>query len=324
MDGYVYAQPLYLPNVNIQGQGTHNVVFVCTEHNTVYALDADSARAPGGVLWQVSLGPSAVTTIIGVFTNRNFGTRYNGDAYTDIVPEVGITGTPVIDTNSGTLYVDSFTGVVGANVTNYFHTLHALNITTGTEQPYSPVVINVSVPGVGMDSVQGVVSFNAKQENQRPALTLAGGKLYVAYSSYSDTDPYHGWIIGFNPANLLILTNYVFNTTPNSTVDEFGPFAGEGGIWMSGDGLAVDDQTNIYVNVANGSFDATNGSGNTDYGDSMLRLTTTNGCWRWRIILRPITRPTWSSNDKDLGSGGIMLLPDQPGATPHEMVGGGK
>ncbi len=323
VDGYVYAEPLYLPNVNIHGRGVHNVVFIATEHNTVYAFDADDAGASGGLLWKTNLGPSAVTTVPGVFTNRNFGTRYNGDAYTDIEPEVGITGTPVIDTNSGTLYVDAFTGVVGVNVTNYFHTMHALNITNGAEQPYSPVNITASVPGVGVDSVDGVVTFNAQQENQRPALTLAGGILYVAYAGYADTDPYHGWIIGFNAANLMILTNYVFNVTPNSTTDEFGGNAGEGGIWMGGCGLAVDDQTNIYVNVANGSFNVTNGSGNTEYGDSMLKLATSNGL---SVVdyFTPWNQAEMQELDKDLGSGGIMLLPDQPGAATHEMIGAGK
>ncbi len=128
VDGYVYAEPLYMPQVNIPGRGVHNVVFVATEHNTVYAFDADSPGAAGGLLWQTNLGPSAVTTTA-TFTNANFGSRYNGDAYTDIEPEVGITGTPVIDTNSGTLYLDAFTGVVTVNVTNYFHKMHALDIT---------------------------------------------------------------------------------------------------------------------------------------------------------------------------------------------------
>jgi hypothetical protein len=152
---------------------------------------------------------------------------------------VGITGTPVIDTNSGTLYVDAFTGVVGAT-TNYFHTLHALNITNGTERSFSPVVITASVAGTGVDSTGGKVTFNPKQENQRPALTLAGGIVYVCYAGYADTDPYHGWVIGFNATNLVQLTNYVFCTDPNATTAIFGANAAEAGIWMGGGGLAVD------------------------------------------------------------------------------------
>ncbi len=226
VDGCVYAQPLYVPGVAIPGQGTHNILIIATEHNTVYAFDANVPVTRGGLLWKTNLGPSAVTTIPGPassggYTNKNFGTRYNGNAYTDIMPEVGITGTPVIDTNSGTLYVDAFTGVVGAT-TNYFHTIHALNITNGTERSFSPVVVTASVAGTGVDSAGGRVTFNPEQENQRPALTLAGGIVYVAYAGYADTDPYHGWIIGFNATNLVQLTNYVFCTDPNATTATFG------------------------------------------------------------------------------------------------------
>ena len=216
LDGYVYAEPLYVSGVAIPGQGTHNVVFVATEHDSVYAFDADSnAGTNGGLLWHTNLGISAVSN------NHEFGDRYNGGNYTDVVPEMGITGTPVIDPVSGTLYVDVFSREVAAT-TNYYHRIHALNITNGTEQPYSPVVVAASVPGRGVDSVGGVVTFNAKQQFQRPAMTLAGGKLFVAYGSYADTDPYHGWVIGFNATNLLLLTNYVFNTTPNATIGAFG------------------------------------------------------------------------------------------------------
>ena len=121
------------------------------------------------------------------------------------------------------------------------------------------------------------MTFNPKQENQRPALTLAGGIVYVAYAGYADTDPYHGWIIGFNATNLVQLTNYVFNTTPNSTTAAYGGNAGEGGIWMGGGGLAVDDNTNLFFEVGNGIFNVTNNSGRTEYGDSFMKLSTTNG-----------------------------------------------
>jgi hypothetical protein len=322
VDGCVYAQPLYVPNLNIQGQGKHNVLFIATEHNTVYAFDADSASVPGGLLWKTNLGVSAVTTIPGVFTNKNFGTRYN-NAYADISPEVGITGTPVIDLASGTLYVDAFTGEIGGGVTNYFHRLHALNITNGTEQSFSPVVITASVAGNGVDSVGGRVTFNAKQENQRSALTLAGGIVYVSYAGYGDTDPYHGWIIGFSPTNLAQLTNYVFNTTPNSTMAAFGANAGEAGIWMGGGGLAVDDNTNLFFEVGNGSFNATNNTGGTEYGDCFIRLSTTNGL-AVADYFTPFNQLDLANNDTDLGSGGLSLLPDQPGTFPHELLGAGK
>ena len=323
VDGYVYAQPLYVPNLNIQGRGTHNVFFIATEHNTVYAFDADSAGAAGGLLWKTNLGAAAVTTIPGVFTNKNFGTRYNNNAFTDIEPEVGITGTPVIDTNSGTLYVDAFTGEVGGGVTNYFHRLHALNLTNGTERSFSPVVVTAAVAGTGVDSVGGKVTFNAKQENQRCALTLAGGIVYLAYAGYADTDPYHGWVIGFNATNLVQLTNYVFNTTPNSTIAAYGGNAAEGGIWMGGGGLSVDDNTNLFFEVGNGIFNVTNNSGKTEYGDSFMKLSTTNGL-AVADYFTPWNQFTLQANDTDLGSGGLLILPDQPGSFPHLLVGAGK
>ena len=322
VDGYVYAEPLYLPNVAISGQGTHNVLFIATEHNTVYALDPD---VPGGMLlWKTNLGISAMT-VTSTFTNKDFGTRYNGGAYTDIKPEVGITGTPVIDTNSGTLYVDVFTGERNmlSGLTNYFHRLHALNIADGAERSFSPVLVTASVPGTGVDSSGGKVTFNAKQENQRSALTLAGGIVYVAYAGYADTDPYHGWVIGFNPANLLQLTNYTFNTTPNSTIAAYGANAGEGGIWMAGGGLSVDDDTNLFFEVGNGTFNVTNNSGRTEYGDSFIKLSTTNGL-AVADYFTPWNQFTLQQNDTDLGSGGLLMLPDQSGPYPHLLLGAGK
>ena len=323
VDGYVYTQPLYVPNLNIQGQGTHNVFFIATEHNTVYAFDADSAGTGGGLLWKTNLGASAVTTIPGVYTNKNFGTRYNNGSYLDVQPEVGVTGTPVIDLNNGTLYVDAFTGEISGGVTNYFHRLHALNITNGTEQPYSPVAVTASVPGIGLDSVGGTVSFNAKQEIQRCALTLAGGVVYLCYAGYADTNPYHGWVIGFNATNLVQLTNYIFNVTPNSLTADFDDNAGEGGVWASGGGLSVDNQTNLYFETGNGAFNVTDGSGNTEYGDSFIKLSTTNGL-AVADYFTPYNQNTLQALDQDLGSGGLLLLPDQPGGVTNELVGAGK
>src|SRR5262249_41294460 len=250
----------------IPGQGVKNVVFVATQHNSVYAFDADSnAGASGGLLWQVNLGPSAATP------TSDFGNRFG--SFADIVPEVGITGTPVIDPAAGLLYVDTFTHEGAA----YFHKLHALNITNGVEQPFSPVTVAASISGTGVGSTNGVLSFVGKQHIQRSALTLAGGRLFLAYSSYGDTDPFHGWGIGYNSQNLQALPNYGFNTTPNSTVAAFGAHAGEAGIWMGGGGLAVDGAGNLFFSTGNGSFNALNNSGGTEYGDSILKLSTTSG-----------------------------------------------
>ncbi len=313
VDGDVYAQPLYVSGVAIPGQGTHNVVFVATQHDTVYAFDADSTSGPSsGLLWSTNLGISATTN--GEF----FGTRYNNGQYTDISPEVGITGTPVIDPVAGTIYVDAFTHE-GAN---FFHRIHALNITNGHEQPNSPSVVSASVPGIGVASSGGTLPFNPISL-QRAALTLAGGKLYVCYSGFADTDPYHGWLMGFDAVTLQQLTNCIFVTTPNSTTASFGANAGEGGIWMSGGGLCVDANTNLYLEVANGSFNATAGSGGTEYGDSFLKFSTTNGLTLVDYFT-PFNQAARAGADADLGSGGCILLPPQSGPATNLLVGSGK
>ena len=311
VDGMVYAQPLYVPGVMIPGQGTHNILLIATEHNTVYAFDADVPVTAGGLLWKTNLGTSAVTP------NSDFGNRYG--SYGDLTPEVGITGTPVIDLNSGVIYVDAFTH----EGPSYFHRLHALNITNGTERAGSPVLITASVAGNGVGSVGGRVTFNAKQAIERCALTLANGIVYVCYAGYADTNPYQGWVIGFSTTNLAQLTNYVFNTTPNSTTAKYGADAGEGGIWMSGGGLAVDTNYNLYFETANGIFNVTNGSAGTEYGDCFMKLSTTNGL---AVVdyFTPWNQADLQDQDKDLGSGGPLILPDQPGAYPHELLGAGK
>ena len=313
VDGYVFAQPLVVTNVAIPGFGTHNVVYVATEHDSVYAFDAASVSGPNnGLIWQTSLGTSAVTP------NNDFGNRYG--PYTDVYPEVGITSTPVIDLASGTIYLDAFTH----EGSSYFHRIHALNITNGLEKPFSPVLVTATIAGNGADSSNGMVTFNPKQQLQRSALTLAGGILYVTYAGYADTDPYHGWVIGFSTTNLTQLTNQVFNSTPNSTVGTFGINAGEGGIWMSGCGPAVDAQNNLFLIVGNGSFNA-NLSGGTEYGDSAIRLATTNKL-SVADFFTPYNQATLAANDTDFGSGGQVLLPDSAGSAthPHLLVAAGK
>ncbi len=315
VDEFVVAEPLYVSGLVIPGQGTHNVVFVATENNTVYAFDADSNTGPnGGLLWQTNLGIAAL------FKYHEFGGRYGTNS---VQPASGITGTPVINLANGTLYVNVHTRIANASSTNYYHWIHALNITNGAEQPYSPVAITNSVPGKGVGSSNGVVTFNARQQAQRPGLTLAGGMLYVAYGSYADTDPYHGWIIGLNATNLQASAQYCFNTSPNATVANFGGNAGEAALWMGGNGLCVDSSNNLFFLTGNGSFSAnTNG---IDYGDSFMRLSTTNGL-KVADYFTPYNQAQMSAGDVDLGSGGPLLLPDSVGsaAHPHLAVGAGK
>lgn len=313
VDGYVYAQPLYVSGVVVPGQGIHNLLYVATEHNSVYALEADGKQwFTNGVLWRVNLGPAAITP-----TNA-FGNRYNGGLYTDITNEVGITGTPVIDLQRGTIFVDAFT----REASGYIHRLHALNITNGSEMPNSPMVVTASVPGTAVDNVGGIINFSAIQQIQRSALTLAGGTLYVAYSGYADTDPFHGWILGYDGTSLQIRPGYIFNTTPNATTN-YGAHAAEAGIWMGGGGICVDANTNLFFLTGNGTFTATNESGGTEYGDCIMHLTTTNGLWV-ADYFAPWEQATLAANDTDLGSGALMLVPDLPGTNAHLVVAGGK
>ncbi len=210
IDGHTYAQPLYVPNLAINGQNKRNVIFIATMHNSIYAYDADSLTAP---LWKISLGPSCPVP------DLNFGYRYG--AYHDIQVEIGITSTPVIDTSTNTLYAVAFIKDSG----KYFHKLYAIDITNGQIKYNSPVILKASVNGVGAGSVGGIVNFDSKQQLQRPALVLSKGIVYIAFSGYADTDPYHGWVLGYTCDSLK--QKYVFNTTPDGT---------EGGIWMSGQG----------------------------------------------------------------------------------------
>ncbi len=309
VDGYVFAQPHYVSGLSIPGQGVHNVVFVATEHNSVYAFDADSnAGANGGLLWQVNLGPSAPS-------------QTTPFPFQAIKPEVGITGTPVIDPGSQTLYVDAFT----QNGTNFSHTIHALSLVDGTEKSFSPVLVTATVAGTGAGSTGGVLPFQAVQQLQRSALTLAGGVLYITFAGFTDTantDPYHGWVLGYNASNLQLLGNKVFVSTPNGTTAQFGPIAGRGGVWMGGGGVASDGN-NLFFSTGDGNFNAFPGSHGTEYGDSVIKLSAT-GALSVADYFTPYNQAFFQTNDLDVGSGGDILLPDQPGPFPHLMIAGGK
>jgi uncharacterized repeat protein (TIGR03806 family) len=300
VDGYVYAQPLVMSGVNIPGQGLHDVVYVATEHDSVYAYDADSNTGSNTPLWQVSfINPSAgVTTLAS--SNIDCG---------DLVPEIGITSTPVIDPVSGTIYVEAKTQEMSNNVAYYMHRLHALDITTGAEKFGGPVLIQAAVPGSGSGTDgTGHVPFVGLLQMNRPGLLLNHGVVYLAYASHCDIGAFHGWVIGYN-AQTLTLSN-AFNVTPNGS---------EGGIWQSGCGPAADTNGNIFCLTGNGTFDA------TDYGDSFIKLSTTNGL-ALVSYFTPYNQQDLSDGDLDLDSGGGMLLPDSVGsvAHPHLMVGAGK
>ena len=269
------------------------------------------------MLWHVNLGPAAA------MPNAFFGNRYG--PYHDINPQVGITSTPCDRSGRpNTMYLDSFTNdVVGQNV--YSHHIWALDITTGLQKT-TPTLVAASVEGNAVDNVGGTISFQATQQLQRSALTLLNGTLYVAYAGYADTDPYHGWVLGFN-ASTLQLTS-VLNTTPNHPAPA-DPFQSEeGGIWQAGNGF-TSDGTRLYVMTGNGDFQTSVG----DYGDSFLEITPdsstqpTNKNGHGLSItdyFTPFNEQNLAQNDTDLGSGGTMFLPDQPGPHPHLLIGSGK
>ena len=296
VDGWIHAQPLYVANVSINGS-THNVVYVATEHDSVYAFDADGAQSTP--LWQASfINPGAGITTI---PTGDIGDRLVNQ------PEFGVMATPVIDPVAGTIYVIARTKENGA----YALRLHALDITNGAERPNSPVLVQVTIAGTGIDSVGGQVSYNAFRQNVRPALALSNGVVYFGAASLEDLTPYHGWVFGYDATSLNLVG--VFNTTPNGT---------QGGIWQAGDGIGVDAAGNLYFQTGNGTFDAN--LGGADFGDSIVKLQLSSTGLNVVDSFTPYNQAVLNQQDWDLASGGILLLPDQPGPHVHEMIGGGK
>jgi hypothetical protein len=295
IDGQMYATPLYVPELVMPGLGTHNVIYVATQKNKVYAFDADDPAA-STPLWSVNLGP------YGVSAEQEFGTRYNG-VYRDILPYVGITSTPVIDLESGTLYVVAFRKLASMQ---YEHRLYALDMRTGAEK--SNVKIAGAVPGDSGGSVGGVITFDSRKHLQRVSLLLYGGVVYLAFAGYADTDPYHGWVFGYDATTLAQKT--IFCTTP--TFDPAGasqPDAndGEGGIWMSGQGIAVDENGDFYAVVGNGNFNAQLGGRN--YGNSILRMRPVTTTLAVQTSFTPYNYVALNNADQDLGVSGVILLP---------------
>jgi hypothetical protein len=306
VDGKVYAQPLYVPNVAIPSQGTHNVVYVATEHDSVFAFDADNLQS--APLWQTSFinPPDGITTIA-------IGTSGTVDIVCDSMdPEVGITGTPVIDSTTNTMYVLVRTKEVSGSNTNFVQRLHAIDITTGAEKPNSPSVIQASVPGNGTDNDgNGNVVFDPLVANQRSGLLLLNGTVYMAWASFCDPPAYHGWLMGYDASSLQQVA--VVNTTANGWA---------GGIWNAGDAPAADATGNIYVTTGNGTFDGN--FGGVDYADTILKYSTTGGGLTLADYFTPYNQYFLVAPDLDLGSSGVTLIPDQTSGPTHLLVGGGK
>ena len=302
VDGLVDAQPLYLSNVAIPGKGTHDVLYVVTENDSVYAFDATT----GDVLWQVTALLAGET----FSDDRGCG---------QVTPNIGITSTPVIDRTRGPHGAIYLIAMSKDTSGKYHQRLHALDIATGAELFGGPTTIQATYPGTGPNSTGSNVVFDPGQYKERPSLLLMNGVVYTAWASHCDINPYNGWIMGFNASTLAMSS--VLNVTPNGM---------EGAIWMSGAGLAADSSGNIYFLDANGTFDSSlNLSGfpsQGDFGNAFLKLSTTGGL-AVADYFQEANQAFENTHDQDLGSGGglVMLdLTDNAGAVHHLAVGAGK
>jgi hypothetical protein len=294
VDDQVYSQPLVFSNLAI-GSGYHNVLFIATLNNTVYAFDGNN----GNLFWQKN------------FTVLNMRPPNTGDMtggchpYTDFTFNIGIVGTPVIDSLSKTIYFVARS----TNGTAYYQYLHAVNIINGNEEPGSPVLITASVPGTGDGSVNSVVSFDPWRNNQRQGLTLVKGLVYITYSSHCDWGPYHGWILGYNARTLQQMI--VYNDTPTG---------GMGGIWESGMGMAADALGNLYLTTGNGTVGTYNGTSDsipspdptdlTNRGESALKLTPSGSTLKVSSYFTPMDYPELNLYDEDYGVMGTLLIPN--------------
>lgn len=302
VDGYVYAQPLYVPGVSIPGNGPHNIVYIATENDSVYAFDADEG---GPAIWQSSLleGGTPVPS--------------NDFRCDQIVPNVGITSTPVIDPATGTIYVVAMVKHDSPKGPKYAHRLHALDIATGEEKFGGPVSIAGSVPGIGEGQVKGTVAFDPFPHSNRAGLALANGVVYIAFASHCDMNWFHGWVFAYNAGTSWpksgqtgkLSLRAVYNTTANGFW---------GSIWHAGGAPAIDSKGNIFVVTGNGTFHG------TDYGDSFLKLSLHGNSLRAVDSFTPFDQKILDEQDIDVGASGPILLPDQPGSHPHLVLGAGK
>lgn len=310
VDGKVDAQPLVMDGVNIPGQGVHDVVFIATENDSVYAFDADT----GALLWHVSMLPPGETTI----------------PLSDADPHIGITSTPVIDPSSGTIYVVAASRSFPGGLPTDHQRLHALSVATGADLVAARSIDqSITYPGTGPGGNGTSVIFDPKFYRERDALLLSGGVVYTSWSSYYDTPPYTGWVIGFRASDLGVasILNIDPNGQPNATFLDDGS---GNSFWNSDGGPAADVQGNVYNISANGPFDTTlNAAGypsGGDYGDSFLKMTPVAGGLVVADYFTPAVQASDAFNDFDLGSSGIALA-DEPGpggATLHLAVGSDK
>jgi hypothetical protein len=304
VDGLVDGQPLFLSGLAIPNGGTKNVLYVVTENDSVYAFDSDSITTGGTVLWH--------TSVVGTGENAS-----DPRGCSQVSPQIGITSTPVIDRARNAIYVVAMSL---DSKGNYYQRIHALDLTTGKELFGGPTTIQATYPGSGANSSGGNVVFDPKQYKERAGLLELNGNIYTTWASHCDAAPYTGWIIAYS-ADTLAQTG-IFNLTPNGA---------DGAIWMSGAAPAADASGNIFLIVANGSFDtALNSSGfpsKGDCGNCFAKIASTLPTMSLLDYFTPSNTTAESNADTDFGSGGELLLPDQvdsTGATRHLAVGSGK
>jgi hypothetical protein len=303
VDGLVDAEALYASSVSVPGNGTHNLLIVPTENDSVYAFDADS----GATIWRVT----TLNTNETPSDNRGCG---------QVTPEIGVTSTPVIDRTQGANGAIYVVAMSKDGSGNYHQRLHALDLALGLELFSGPVEIQASYPGTGDNNNGSNVLFDPKQYKERAALLLLNGIVYLSWASHCDIRPYTGWIMGYSESTLAQKT--VLNITPNGS---------EGAIWMAGAGLAADNSGNIYFLDANGEFDTTlNAQGfpsKGDYGNAFMKLSSSGNQLAVADYFEMDDQSSENSTDTDLGSGGTIVLPDLgdgAGQTVHLAVGGGK
>ena len=309
VDSSVYAQPLYVPGLKMSDGLVHNVLFVATENDSIYAFDADSnGGANANPIWHASLLTSAYGAGAGATA-----VPWQDNGSPDVAPTVGITGTPAINPAMNTMFVVTSTKESGV----YFSRLHAVNIVTGKEQPNSPVNITATVAGTGNGSSGGQLAFSPLWENQRPALNFYNGYVYIGYAAHGDNGPWHGWLFAYNATTLQQTTALCL--TPNGV---------GAGVWAAGAGLPIDTTVSggrMFIVTGNGTRStAPPFSASTEYGESVVAFTLANGKITPVDEFTPFNYQTLNDHDLDQGSGGLLMPPDQQGANPHLLITGGK
>jgi hypothetical protein len=300
VDGDVYAQPLYIPQLEIPGRGMHNVVFIATEKDSVYAFDADATSTEP--LWQVNF----------VDAQKNISPVSARDVFCPFIqPDIGITSTPVIDLPSKTLYALARTREAENGNWVFRQKLHALDLATGAEKFGGPVTIRASFQGDKSLFSKGVTEFDPQHENQRAALLLVNNNVFVTWASSCDVGPYYGWVMSYDA-----------RTLKQTGVLNVSPGAKESGIWQADAGPAADSNGNVYLITGNGKFTAA--SGGRDYGDSVLKIALTSNGLAVRDYFTPADQEHLNDTDGDFGSGSPILLPDQPAPHSHLLLAAGK